>query len=77
MHLLRQRERDERLSGTDSLEALRRRCGDDAPKAAACLNDIAKVREGGGGGPNPRPHFDYAECRLMAQGSPLLFLPTS
>ena len=24
-----------------------------------------------------RPHFDYAECRLIAQASPLPFFPTS
>jgi hypothetical protein len=26
---------------------------------------------------DPRPYFDYAECRLMAQASPLPFFPTS
>ena len=41
----RQRERDECLSGTDSLEALRRRCGEDAPKAAAYRMQLRKFAQ--------------------------------
>lgn len=33
------------LSGTDSLEALRRRCGEDAPKAAAYLMKLRKLAQ--------------------------------
>jgi len=52
MRLLRQREHDECLSGTDSLGALRRRCEDYALKAMAYLTILREIARPGRS-PNP------------------------